>query len=152
MHLSSKPPFDHVAVMSEFPPTSFRKDDFEGLHHQRVLGCFFPFFVITHDCQLLWVAPGSPSFVPTMAPSHLGGFLDSFGDPPSGTQKVIHCSHHAQGSSPKSICLARLPHHFCSPSPTPWCPWGRATWSLTTAEGSILEWMGPRSYLLQVQL
>lgn len=108
--------------------------------------CHHPRLSVVASC------PGSPSFVLTVASSHLGGFLDSFRDPPSGTQKIIQCSHHAQGSSPKPICLARPPHHFCFPSPTPWCPWGWATWSLTTADVSILEWMGPRSYLLQVQL
>ena len=72
-------------------------------------GCFLPFFVITQDCELLRVAPGSPSFVPTVAPSHLGGFLDSFGDPPSGTQKIIHCSHHAQGSSPSPLSSQATP-------------------------------------------
>lgn len=140
MHLSSKPPFDHVAVMSEFPD-ALPKDDFEGLHHQRVLGCFFP---LCHHPRLSVVVElplGHPlSFVPTMAPSHLGGFLDSFGDP-----SLWHTESHplltpCSGQLPQvHLPSQAAPPFLFSFLPPPMMLLKWATWSLTTAEGSILE-------------
>lgn len=79
MHLSSKPPFDHVAVMSEFPPHVFPKRWFWGFaspegpwllfsllcHHPRlsvVVSCPWVTLICTHNgtftprrlSRLLW--------------------------------------------------------------------------------------------------
>lgn len=111
MHLSSKL---HLTMgkSCQSSPDVFRKMILRVCITRGSLAAFFPSLSSPTTVSCCELPLGHPHLYPRWHLHTQEAFQTPFGDPPSGTQKVIHCSHYAQGSSPKSICLARLPHHF----------------------------------------